>query len=49
MFIKKEDLAEARHRIEQYKKFKDLSFELIQANVELARANGIQGEKGKER
>jgi hypothetical protein len=49
MFIKKEDLAETRHRIEQYKKFKELSFELIQANVELARTNGIQGERGKER
>jgi hypothetical protein len=49
MFIKKEDLAEAWRRIERYKKFKALSFELIQANVELARANGIQGDKGKER
>ena len=42
MFIKKEELAEARRRIKRYKQFKELSFELVQAYVELARAYGIQ-------
>jgi hypothetical protein len=42
MFIKKEELAEARRRIRRYKQFKELLFELVQANVELARIHGIQ-------
>ena len=42
MFIKKEELAEARGRIKRYKQFKECSFELVQAHVELARINGIQ-------
>jgi hypothetical protein len=42
MFIKQEDIAEARRRIKRYKQFKELSFELVQANVDLARANGLQ-------
>jgi hypothetical protein len=42
MFIKKEELAEAKRRIKQYKQFKELSFELVQAYVDLARVHGIQ-------
>lgn len=42
MFIKKEDIAEARRRIKRYKQFKELSFELVQANIDLARKNGLQ-------
>jgi hypothetical protein len=45
MFIKKEELAEAQRRIKRYKQFKELSFDLVQAHVELARANGIQKKK----
>jgi hypothetical protein len=45
MFIKSENLDEARRRIDRYKQFKELSFELIQAHVDLARANGMQKEK----
>ena len=42
MFIKKEELAEAQRRIKRYKQFKELSFELVQAYVDLARVHGIQ-------
>jgi hypothetical protein len=42
MFIKAEDVAEARRRIARYKRFKELSFELVQAYVDLARQNGIK-------
>lgn len=42
MFIKQEDVIEARRRITNYKQFKELSFELVQANVDLARVNGLQ-------
>jgi len=42
MFIKQEDIAEARRRIKRYKQFKELSFELVQANVDLARENGLE-------
>lgn len=42
MFIKPEDVAEARRRIKRYKRFKELSFELIQAYVDSARLNGLQ-------
>ena len=41
MFIKKEDVAEARRRIQQYKEFKKLSFELIDAWVAHAREHGL--------
>jgi hypothetical protein len=42
MFIKPENVVEARRRIKRYKQFKELSFELVQANVDLARVNGLQ-------
>lgn len=42
MFIKPDDLTEARRRIKRYKQFKELSFELVQAHVDCARANGLQ-------
>ncbi len=41
MFVKKEDLSEVRRRIEKYKRFKDLTVELIRAYVELAREEGF--------
>jgi hypothetical protein len=41
MFIKKEDLSEARERIKNYQELKKLMTELIQANVDLARKNGL--------
>lgn len=44
MFIKKEDVAEARNRVKRYQDFKILCFELIQAYVDLARENGIKKE-----
>lgn len=42
MFIKRVDVAEARRRNKRYKQFKELSFELVQAYVDLARINGLQ-------
>lgn len=45
MFIKPDEHAETQRRIKRYKQFKELSFELVQAHVELARANGIQKER----
>ena len=41
MFIKKEDLPEARQRVKNYQKLKKLITELIQANVDLVRKNGF--------
>ena len=45
MFLKKEDIIEARRRIKRYQEFKNMSFELVKACVALARKNGIT--KGK--
>jgi hypothetical protein len=42
MFLKQDDVAEARLRIKRYRQFKELSFELVQANVDFARENGFQ-------
>ena len=42
MFIKKEHVTEARKRVERYQQFKQLSFDLIQAYVDLARTNGLE-------
>jgi len=42
MFIKEQDVAEARRRIMRYKQFKQLSFELVQASVDLARQHGLK-------
>jgi hypothetical protein len=41
MFIKQDEVAEARRRISRYKQFKELSFELVRAYVDLARENGL--------
>lgn len=41
MFLKGEAVAEARKRIKRYKWFKELSFELVQAYVDLAREDGL--------
>jgi hypothetical protein len=49
MFIKKGDVAEARRRIKRFKKFRELSFELVQAYVDLARENGLQRSGDNER
>jgi len=45
MFLKKKDVAETRRRIRRYQEFKKLCFELVQANVEMARQNGLERSK----
>ena len=40
-FIKKEDLAEARRRVKRFKQFRQLTQELTQAYVDLARKTGF--------
>lgn len=42
MFIKKEDISEARKRVRNYQEFKKLTTELIQAHVDLIRSNGFR-------
>lgn len=42
MFIKKEDLPEARRRLKRYQQFKALCRELMQAYVALARKAGFE-------
>ena len=42
MFIKKEDLPEARRRIKRYQKFKVLCGDLVHAYVALARRTGFE-------
>lgn len=44
MFVKKEDVAEARRRIERYAEFKKLTTELVVACVAMARKNGFRGD-----
>jgi hypothetical protein len=41
LFIRKEDLLEARKRVRNFQEFKKLTTELIQANVDLIRKNGF--------
>lgn len=41
MFIRKEDISEARKRVKNYQEFKKLTTELVQANVDLIRKNGF--------
>lgn len=41
MFIKKEDLAEARRRLKRHAKFKAMCRELVQADVALCRKTGL--------
>ena len=42
MFIKKEDLPEARRRIKRYQQFKTLCSDFVHAHVALARKNGFE-------
>ncbi len=42
LFIKKEDLPEARRRIRHYRQFKTLCTELVHAYVALARTTGFE-------
>jgi len=42
MFVKKEDLPEARRRLKRYQQFKTLCGELVHASVALARKTGFE-------
>jgi hypothetical protein len=42
MFIKKEDISEARKRVRNYQNFKKLTRELVQAHVDLIRSKGFR-------
>jgi len=42
MFIKEQDISEARKRVRNYQKFKKLTTEFIQAHVEVIRSNGFR-------
>ncbi|MFC2171894.1 DUF6788 family protein [Acidobacteriota bacterium] len=42
IFIKKEDLHEARRRIKRYQQFKSLSTELVHAYIALTRRGGLR-------
>ncbi len=42
MFIKKENISEARKRVRNYREFKKLTMELVQAHVDLIRSNGFR-------
>lgn len=41
LFIRKEDIFDARQRVRRYQEFKRLITELVQANVDLIRKNGF--------
>ena len=43
LFIRPEDVAEARRRIQRYERFKDLVMALTQAYVDLARKQKLSG------
>lgn len=43
MFIKKEDLPEARRRLKRYQQFKTICSDLVHADVALARQTGLRG------
>ncbi len=42
MFIRKQDVNEARRRIKRYQELKELIFELVQAYVDLVRIKGFE-------
>lgn len=42
MFIRKEDVAEARRRVKRYQEFKKLTMELVQVYVDLIRSEGFK-------
>jgi hypothetical protein len=44
MFIRKEDVAEAKRRIKRYAEFKKLTSELVEACVVLARKKGLKSD-----
>jgi hypothetical protein len=44
MFIRKEDVAEAKRRIERYAELKKLTMELVEACVVLARKKGLKSD-----
>jgi hypothetical protein len=43
MFIKKDEVDEAKKRIKSYQQFKELRTKLVEAYVDLARNNGLTG------
>jgi len=43
LFIRKEDLPEAKRRLKRYQQFKALCSDLVHAYVALARKNGFKG------
>ncbi len=43
MFIKKEDLSEARRRVKRYQIYKKLCADLTKAQIDLVRKNGFGG------
>jgi hypothetical protein len=43
MFIKKDEVPEARRRIQRYRRFKALTTELVQAYLALTRERGLSG------
>lgn len=45
IFIKKEDVAEARKRVKRYQEFKKLTMELVQASVDLIRSEGFRSDR----
>lgn len=45
LFVNRNDLSQVRERIKNFKEFKQLSIELIQAYVALVRKNGLKGDK----
>jgi hypothetical protein len=45
MFIKKEDIAEARKRVKHYQEFKKLTMDLVQAYVDMIRTEGFRRDK----
>jgi hypothetical protein len=45
MFIKKEDIAEARKRVKRYQEFKKLTMDLVQAYVDMIRTEGFRRDK----
>ena len=45
MFLKKEDLPEARRRIKRYGQLKVITKDLLRAYVDLARKNGLTGDE----
>ncbi len=45
MFIRKEDIAEARRRVKRYQDFKRLNMDLVQAYVDMIRSDGFRRDR----